>query len=101
MERAYKKVGIVFVDHFGFKFVSECFLPIVAADFAMNDMPVRGVRIDFNRRKIEAAWRIMISRQWGIESTKADSARGSTVACTSGSVIAVLAWLSGSTSGTV
>jgi hypothetical protein len=32
-----------------------------------------------------------ISRQWGIEPTKADSARGSTVACTSGSVIAVLA----------
>ena len=38
-----------------------------------------------------SAWRIMISRQWGIESTKANSARGSTVACTSGSVIAVFA----------
>ena len=65
----------------------------------LNDLPARlltnvegpwGPGIDFNRRKIESAGRIMIGGQRGIEFTKANSPRGSTFACTSGSVIAVL-----------
>jgi hypothetical protein len=57
-----------------------------------NSSALKSARIDFNRTKIEAAWRIMISRQWGIESTKVDSARGSTVASAAQSARGRLAW---------